>query len=23
MHTDVQEYIGSYVPDSETGKLVF
>jgi len=23
MHTDVQEYLGSYVPDSATGKLVF
>jgi midasin len=23
MHTDVQEYLGSYVPDSVTGKLVF
>lgn len=23
MHTDVQEYIGSYVPDSVTGKLAF
>jgi midasin len=23
MHTDVQEYLGSYVPDSGTGKLVF
>ena len=23
MHTDVQEYLGSYVPDSDSGKLVF
>ena len=23
MHTDVQEYLGSYVPDALTGKLVF
>ena len=23
MHTDVQEYLGSYVPDADTGKLVF
>ena len=23
MHTDVQEYLGSYVPEAETGKLVF
>ena len=23
MHTDVQEYLGSYVPDPATGKLVF
>jgi midasin len=23
MHTDVQEYLGSYVPDSATGKLAF
>jgi midasin len=23
MHTDVQEYLGSYVPDAVTGKLVF
>jgi midasin len=23
MHTDVQEYLGSYVPDSKTGKLIF
>jgi midasin len=23
MHTDVQEYLGSYVPDSVTGKLAF
>lgn len=22
-HTDLQEYLGSYVSDSETGKLVF
>lgn len=23
MHTDVQEYLGSYVPDEKSGKLVF
>jgi midasin len=23
MHTDIQDYIGSYVPDSKSGKLVF
>ena len=23
MHTDVQEYLGSYVPEAATGKLVF
>jgi midasin len=23
MHTDVQEYLGSYVPDATSGKLVF
>jgi midasin len=23
MHTDVQEYLGSYIPDASTGKLTF
>ena len=23
MHTDVQEYLGSYIPDAKTGKLAF
>lgn len=23
MHTDVQEYLGSYIPDAKTGKLGF